>query len=202
MLKSKFSCEEYFFFFVLSQLPTLTSEETEDTGQILLQGESEVSNFRNYSKIFSKLLCAVVVDVWGACYWREETKGFSSQLLKFQLQIPISEEVSIPSSKFSILKTGRWEVVVKTRKVIKTSDDNQSIPDFSGCSWRLAPVDLKIAEISSWFWAVQFSLLYKTFNYSLIKSASVSARQIESIYELQRERAREREIADSCICIK
>ena len=51
MLKSKFSCEEYFFFYVLSQLPTLTSEETEDIGQYLQQGKSEVSNFWNYSKI-------------------------------------------------------------------------------------------------------------------------------------------------------
>ena len=62
-----------------------------------------------------------------------------------------------------------WEVVVRTKMVIKTSDDNQSLPDFSGCSWRLALVDLKI---KNQFWVVQLSLLYKTFNYSLIKSAS------------------------------
>ena len=134
--------------------------------------------------VFSKLLCARALDVWGACYWREETKGFSSQLLKFQQQIPISEEVSIPSSKFSIFNTGGG------KNIIKTSDDNQSIPDFSGCNWRLALVDLKI---KNQFWVVQLSLLYKTFNYSLIKSASEHFRSANWIHLWIMERERERE---------
>ena len=165
------------------------------TGQYLQQGESEVSNLQNYSKIWRQFFSLYAVDVSGAPYWREETKGFSSQLLKFQQQIPISEEVSIPSSKFSLFNTGGG------KNIIKTSDDNQSIPDFSGCNWRLALVDLKI---KNQFWVVQLSLLYKTFNYSLIKSASEHFRSANWIHLWirVRERKREREIADSCIWIK